>query len=367
VAEFLAFRREYERQEAAGQSGEDLNEQYGAWMEHVRMLNPEELRVLIQELRAAREIEAGVRWNCIQDIVRNLADVRPASALELMFSTADLAPQERRMDVDLIGKSIQNWAKDDPDSALKWLKENEGKLTVDAKDQAKEALLKGMASRDPVAAFRMLGKLGMEDANGRGIDRIVYECKTPELRMAAVTGIREYAATLPDEKKREGIQNEAVSWLAYRAAVEDFDSGSKWIAAANFTEGELKRFALNLGNNMSNVKEADAAKWVQWASETLPVGDVDKAVRNMVSTWARADYRAAADWIKATPDGPAKNNSTRAYAEAVSQYEPDSAVDWAATLPAGKERDATFKTIHKNLLKKDAEGAAAFAVKYGIQ
>jgi DNA-directed RNA polymerase subunit F len=343
AAEFLAYHRAEERQTAGEQVSADPNEIYAKAIEHVRALNPEELKALIQELRDTLEIDGSIRWHFVFNIISNLFDVRPESALELHFATVDLAPPNRRINEDLISKSIQNWAKDDPDSALKWLKENERKLPANAKDKAKEALLSGVASRDPAAAFRMLSGLGMDNPNDQGIDRILSVSKTPELRMAAIAGIREYVATLPDEKKREGIQNEAVSWLGYDAAEEGFESGSKWIASANFTEGELNRFVLNLGNNMFNVHEDDAAKWVQWVNDNLPAGEVDKSIRNMVSTWARADYQAAADWIRTMPDGPLKNNSTRAYAEAVSEYEPDFAVEWAATLPAGKERDATFK------------------------
>jgi len=366
AAEFLAYHRAEERQTAGEQVSADPNEIYAKAMEHVRALNPEELKALIQELRDTLEIDGSIRWHFIFNIISNLVDVRPESALELHFATVDLAPPNRRINEDLISKSIQNWAKDDPDSALKWLKENERKLPANAKDKAKEALLSGVASRDPTAAFRMLDRLDLEN-HYDGIGKIRHACKTPELKMAAIAGIREYVATLPDEKKREGIQNEAVSWLGYDAAKEGFESGSKWITSANFTEGELRSFTSNFVNNMFDRHEDDAAKWVQWVNDNSPAGEVDKSVRNMVSTWARADYQAAADWIRTMPDGPLKNNSTRAYAEAVSEYEPDSAVEWAATLPAGKERDATFKKIHKNWLKKDAEGAATFAEKFGIK
>lgn len=366
MAEFLGYKREYARQAAAGEVSKDLLKDFATLMEHVKALNSDELRVLIQELRANQEISGWDPWHFIISIIDSLPETRPALALELCVATTDLAPRDSPWNLNLINEAIQNLAKYDPESALKWLKENDSNLSEYETEQRKERLLSGVASRNPVLAFQMLGKLGMDNPTDRGLDRISNACKTPESRMAAVAGIREYVATLP-EKKREEIQNEAVSWLGYEAAIESFESGSKWIAAANLTEGELNRFAFNLGSNIINVKEGDAGKWLQWASSTLPASKVNETVGNMVQSWAREDYLAAANWIKSNPAGPLKNASTRAYAEAVSRYEPDSAVDWAATLPAGAERDATFKTIYTNWLEKDAAAAAAFAKRYGIK
>jgi hypothetical protein len=51
----------------------------------------------------------------------------------------------------------------------------------------------------------------------------------------------------------------------------------------------------------------------------------------------------------------------------VAEYEPQTAVQWALTLPAGEGRTDTLDSIYQNWPADDAAGAAVFAAKYGIK
>jgi hypothetical protein len=87
----------------------------------------------------------------------------------------------------------------------------------------------------------------------------------------------------------------------------------------------------------------------------------------MIQNWTEKDYRAAGTWLASTPDSPTKQAAVRSYAETVAPYDPETAAQWALTLPADEKRTQTLKRIHQQWPKDDAAGAAAFAEKNGIK
>jgi hypothetical protein len=83
--------------------------------------------------------------------------------------------------------------------------------------------------------------------------------------------------------------------------------------------------------------------------------------------WTRNDYQSAGQWLTTAPDGLVKNAAIRSYAETVSPYDPETAAQWALTLPPGNERERTLRRIHQNWPADDSAAKEAFARKHGIQ
>ena len=67
----------------------------------------------------------------------------------------------------------------------------------------------------------------------------------------------------------------------------------------------------------------------------------------------------AADWDDSA--------AVRAYAKTVAPYEPQTAANWALTLPAGDERTGLLKTIHGHWKSQDEAAAARFAEQHGLE
>lgn len=72
------------------------------------------------------------------------------------------------------------------------------------------------------------------------------------------------------------------------------------------------------------------------------------------------------EWLAATFDGPVRTTSIQACARTISQHQPQTAAQWAMTLPPGQDRDKTLKRTYNNW-RKDAPEAAAFAQEHGIE
>lgn len=364
---YLAYLRDYKTLGAGGGNPEivaAVHERYMELMAQVKCLSAEELKLLIAESRTNPEV-AGRNFS--RTIIQKIAENRPALALGFLSEETDQGPKSLMGDSNFIESSIKTWSKDDPAAALAWVRKYKGTFPLNSIERVNYELIRGVATRDPQAAFRLLGEMKKGDPVEQGFYSVMDECKTPEQLSAALSGLPEYLKTIEDENKKAVIKGQAKGWLAFSASKTGFESGTKWIESANLSAEEIEDFSSNLGGNIDHIKNEDVAKWAQWIWNHSAADGGDKSVRNFMEGWARNDYRAAAEWIKAAPDGPSKNSSVRAYAELVSEYEPETAVPWADSLPAGSERDATLKTIRKNWAKKDAEGAAAFALKYGIR
>ncbi len=114
-----------------------------------------------------------------------------------------------------------------------------------------------------------------------------------------------------------------------------------------------------------SAKAAERGQWIDWIGKTLPPDKASGCIWQNVTAWTKADYQAAGKWLSSTPDGPRKIAAIQAYAGAVASSAPKNASQWAMTLPPGKDREQTFRSIHRNWPKDDPDGAAAFAKDHG--
>ena len=346
AAEFIAFAKEME---AIGKNGgprdEAMQTRILAILDRMMALDASQLKILIAEIRASKDLKDESRTALIGFSIMTLANDHPQAALALFTESSDLLGDDD-MDTHVISSSLAKWATDDPMAALEWVRNNAEKHSDLVTDNAKRGLISGAAANDPKLAFTLIGELGLKDIP-QTISQIMSTAKTPEERTATLAALRAHLATLSDEKVRSEAADNAMRTLVQGlAAQESFESASHWIAAAKFSPEELQNFADGLSDTTTTTGKQ--GQWIEWVGQTLPAGKSDASIRNLVRRWTENDYQAAGKWLSSTPDGPAKHTAIRSYAETVSRYDPDTAAQWAMTLPPGKDRDETLKNIHDN-------------------
>lgn len=293
-----------------------------------------------------------------------LADRHPQAALAFLGESEDLLPQAP-MRKHCAASALSGWAKNDPMAASKWFKENSEKHSDFFDDQAKTALLSGAAAQDPKLAFQLIGDLKFKDENNE-VSTILNAAKTPEERTASVNALREYAATLENSEARNDALK-ALSSLGDNVAQDGFKNAVEWMNAAKLSPSELQSFSR--GISYQSVPSSDAGQWAEWLGQNLPEQDASRRIARFVDDWTQKDYVAAGKWLTATPEGSAKQAAVQGYIQAVAAYEPETAGQWAMTLPAGKDRETAFKDIYQKWPKSDpaAKAAAeAFADQHGI-
>ncbi len=363
ATEFIAFAREMEAmQKKGGPPDEAMQKRIMEIMDRMMSLDSAQLKILIAEVRAAKDLKDEMRQGLIGFSIMTLSNDHPQAALALFTESSDLFT-ENGMGNHVISSSLAKWAKDDPLAAVEWVKKNSAKFPDLITDDAKRGLISGTAAQDPRLAFKLIGELGIKETS-QSINGIILAAKTPEARTATLTALREHLATITDEKARTELSENAVRRFAQSMAEAGFEASTRWISESNFTPTELDSLASGLSGS---VKSGETGKWIEWIGEKLPPDKADDSIRNLVNNWTRNDYQAAGTWLAAAPDGPTKNTAIRSYAGMVAEYEPETAAQWALTLPPGKDREQTLKTIYRNWPEDDTAAKEAFKQKHGIK
>jgi len=364
--EIIAFAREMKAIEESGEEPDaKTQERITDIIERMTSLDAAQLKIVIAEVRAAPDLDDEMRVGIIGFSIMTLSTDNPRAALAIYTESADLF-KDKFMGEHVISTSLDNWAKDDPMSAIAWVKENGKKFPELISDDAKNGLIAGAATNDPKLAFQLIGELGIENSSD-AVRKIFSAATSPEQRGATLSALREHLATVNNPEHHREIEKQALHELARSVSQQGFDSASTWVATADLTPSEVRAFADGLHGS---VKNADTGKWVEWIGEALPDGSGDVSIRSLVNNWTQTDYQAAGTWLADAAAGPAKNPAIRAYAETVSKYDPNTAAQWALTLPPGEDRDQTLQQIYQNWPKQDEAGkqaAETFKQEHGIK
>jgi hypothetical protein len=358
--ELAAFAKEMEQHEKnGGEHDEAFEKRAREMMTRLMELDAAGLKQVIAGLRDDAGLSDEMRRNLIGFSIMMLGESHPASAMAIYSESSDLlagGPMGEHVAI----ATLESWAKTDPMAAIAWMRKNAGTDLAD--ETAKTAIISGLAANDPHEAFRMLAEIKPEDESS-AIQILMESGKTPEQRTALLDALRGHLLTLPDGMDREELLAESLESLARNLTGERYDAVKSWLDASKLTPEQTSQFAAGL--SYFNTKD-DTGRWIDWMAENLPKDDIAENVDNLIGQWTQQDYLAAGRWLTAAPEGPAKDAAISTYAQTVAEYEPQTAVQWAMTLPAGQERQDTLEAIYQNWPKRDAAAAAAFAKEHGI-
>jgi hypothetical protein len=317
-------------------------------------LSPAQIKIVIAELRASAEIDDSTRREIVGFAVMMMASEHPEAALALFTESSDLM-DKNGMGAQVISSSLGKWAEKDPLGALEWIRKNAEKHPDLVTEQAKAAVIAGAAKQDPKFALGLMDELRLKD-QGTIAAGLAQAARTPEERTALVGALR------VDEKHADLLEP-MLAMMGGQLAGEGFESAESWLSSTGLSATELANFASGL--NHWQTKD-DTGKWIDWMTGALPADQLLHKVGELVGQWTRDDYKAAGEWINGTPEGPAKQAAVKSYALTVAPYEPASAAQWAATLPAGEDRDSLLRVVHAEWKKQDEAAAATFAAEHGL-
>lgn len=361
--EIVAFAKEMELREKEGSEDDEAFQRRSMKMlERLMPLDAAQLREVIAMLREDAGLSEETRESMMLFSVLVLSEAHPAAALALFAESSDLVADSDLVPY-LVSSALSRLARENPQTALRWIDEHAASVPDTDVNDLKSEVLGGTAEKDPALAFKLARELGIQDESGV-IEAIVGVAKSPEQRVAILAACREHLTTIQDEDERETFREEALAGLAQTISGESFDSLTQWMTSQKLSPAEVDQFVAGFSYDTTG---ADTGRWIDWMAQTLPAEKLDKRVGDLIGNWTQQDYRAAGEWLVAAPESWAKQAAVKSYAEAVAEYEPQTAVQWALTLPAGEGRMGTLEGIYQNWPADDAAGAAAFAVKYGIE
>ena len=342
ATDLIAFAKEMEARGSWNGLGDEAQQKRTTGItSRMISLDSAQLKLLIAEVRAAKDLKDQTRQNTISFALMTLSNDHPQAVLALFTESPDLLKDPGGMSGFIIPSSLAKWAKEAPLAALDWVQKNGEKFPDLITDQTKIGMLAGTAANDPKLALKLIGDFKIKDAL-HALSQIASSSKTPVERTATLTALRDYLTAMPDEKARKEATDRSIGGLARGLAEDGFASANQWIAGANLTPTELENIADDLNYP---TKSDETGQWIDWIGEKLPAEKSEAKIRDIVGKWTERDYQAAGKWLVTTPASPTKNTAIRSYAETVSQYDPATATQWAMTLPPGPDRDATLKHI----------------------
>lgn len=338
---YIAFAKEKEAlRRKSKEPDADFQKRDLELQERMKSLDPSQWKVVIHEVCSCTELQDGTRQAFLYNSITVFAYSHPEAALAFLAEAPDLFRSTGKAK-HLISTALIGWSKNDPLAAMGWIRKN-GPVYPDlVTEDTKRQMVTTAAFQDPQIAFTLI--LGLEINDQRAvIGDLMSSALTPEQQRSSIAGLRSYLETIEDEKERAVTGTAAILSLAHRVYGEGFDRASEWLASADLTPEELRRFSMSLPGP---IKTEETARWIEWSSKTYPIEQADSIIQRLVSAWTTLDYQAAGKWLAAASDGPAKFSAVRAYAETVAKTDPQVATQWALTLPAGNEREETLRKI----------------------
>jgi hypothetical protein len=362
VVKLIAFAKDMEAGEkgSSRMSEEEREKRLLETLNEMFRLDASQLKILITELRADSQLGEDMKRGVISFTITMLANDHPAAALAVVAESRDLF-EGKGDGGQVVASALSRWAQDDPSAALAWMRANAESHPEWVTEQTKRGLITGAARQNPKLAIQLAAELGLTK-----FDSVARELVTnvpPEARMELLDALRDQTPGATDVKVRDAMQNDVLKELARQVCADGFEYSRAWLDKAALTESEVGTFFEGLSMSQTG---KDTGQWIEWLADKLP-GEVRKVkTYQLVAQWTRDDYQAAGEWLNITADGPTKQAAVRSYAETVAPHDPETAAQWAVTLPAGVVRNRVIKRVRDVWKKKDEAAAAEFARKNGM-
>lgn len=296
--------------------------------------NADQIQQVIAELKASTEIDEKTRGEIIAFSVMMMANDHPESALAMFTETSELKEMQGMGD-HIVSAALAKWAEKDPLAAHEWIRANSEKHSELVSDQAKAAVVAGAAKQDPKLAIRLLDELELGNMGQVAIS-LAMSAQSPEDSAGLLAALREGG------DKHRALLHSVIGSMAGQVSGGTFEQSQQWLAAAKLSDTEMAEFAESISPWQTG---GNTGKWIDWMAGKLPPEELGPKIDEFVRQWTRQDFKAAGEWINRSPEGPAKVAAVKSFAETVAPFEPETALQWANTLPAGKEREDLIRDL----------------------
>jgi hypothetical protein len=256
-----------------------------------------------------------IAGSMMPSVLETWAKQDPAAAAEFLTT---LTPGQN------FGRGLlKEWAGKDATAAFAWIR-----ASAPPSDRSYMTMwaVEAAAKADLPATVAMVTKMADDGVRDNAIASLasVWSKESPRAAL-------EWVAQLPSGPARDqSLIRTAETWAGKDAA-----AAAAWAKEA--PEGALPPQAYA---NIMDVLRIDPAAAYAWLNELTGAG-AGRAAEHFTEGWRDEDVAAAA----ALPDGPYKSRIVDKAVSGLLRCDPDKALEWALTLPAGPQRDAFRQTL----------------------
>lgn len=233
--------------------------------ERILSLNGKQLKIVIDELRAATEIDTRFRSSFIEFALRALLKSNPQDALKISL---DAKLQTYKGDFAL--ELFETWSGMDAGQAKEWLDAHQEKLG-EAANRYDWALINGAVMEDPLMAMHLVS----ENKPESGVLSLVRSPKlSPEQRLAFLSAFRSWQKTPAGKTMIFDDRTSVLSTLIFDKSRSDkvpFAEISEFWETARLDAEEIREISHH--DISSRIAPEDAVELYQWIGKTLAEED----------------------------------------------------------------------------------------------
>lgn len=319
----------------------------------LELMTTQELEGLFYSLLAQTLTDPKRSENLI-DALEILAAREPLKAMELAGQIESLRDQERAKQAIL-----EVWAEANPYEALAWAKEALPSETRQLRSAQMEALFRGFATNNPLAAFQAAKELGINTPSDQRLRlRVLEEVIETQIENGGIEQAKMLVEAMPEGSDKENLMRDLVNdWARYDP-----------VAAANYVDGlgdnaDTRLIVAVAGEWAENNPEAAAAWISQLPADDPAMGD---SVSRIIREWSRYDLNASAEWLNSLPASPELDRAVASYTFQAAQEDPASAMSWAESISSDWLRTRMMGRVASEWGSVDSEGLQTYLKTSGL-
>lgn len=332
-------------------------------------------------LSSAQNLPMGAaRVQAIQSVIGNWAETDPAGALKaaqsfpaspereqaIQASVSRLAQQDPEAAAKyatdapagathnaLIRNVATSWAETDPAAALQWLDKN---VSGPAYNQSLLPVMDRLSKADPNAAIAYITQ--MQDNPQR--DNLIQTT----LGNWARFGDSNAALTWANDNLTGATRDNAVNSVLNRLVDENPMAAASYVAQMPDSPSR-NNLVQNMAQTLAATDINSAVAWLEKLPADIPAATRTQAQQQILGVWINSDPASAASYVQNMADDPNFGRLSAQVSATWARSDPQAALEWAGTLPAGSAHDTAVNNSLVNLAHYDPASAWSYAQKTG--
>jgi hypothetical protein len=239
---------------------------------------------------------------------------------------------------ELIGKGVSKWSETDPAGAAKFL---DAQSNLQLGPATWRQVAENWAAQDPKSA------LDWVQMQSTDISRVAMQGIVSGWLQKDPQAAQDYCASHVDNLAGQ----QSASIVANRMAATDPERAAKW-ASQLPNENARQMSELTVAGGWAANDPRNAAQW----AASLPADDQEGALSAIASVWAESDPQAAGEWLN-TLSGSGRDAAVASYASALAPVDPATALAWALSASNSSIREEVASRIANDWLMRDPSAA----------
>ncbi|MDX1681163.1 MAG: hypothetical protein R3242_10580 [Akkermansiaceae bacterium] len=280
-------------------------------------------------------------------VLQSWASVDPANAAKYYdenpreFAMMDMGGRGRGMrGTSATGIIAAEWAKQDPDAALRWANSQER-----GKDDALASVIGEVAREDPMKAAGMLKDIDPEVA-GRSYNSIAESYGAKDFAAA-----KSWIATLPADQQGSAM-------AAAIAGLARTDPSAAAAQVASMEAGDSKdRAVRNVIGSMANEDPKAAAEFL---ATNASADAQESSMRELIPAWVAKDPQEALNYTMSLEEGDVRDRALRSYLWSNSGAEVSENIQVAESISSERDRNRTIGWMTSRWMRDDPDAAKAY-------